>query len=143
MKIRSNEYLQISDVSESLGITPRAIRLYEKLGIIDSPQRTRGRIRLYDKNDLVRIKFVLRLKVLGLSLEEIRELVRIYNENKDLKMVISRVNLILEDHLLEIRQKKTSLCVLEAEIDAFRKNIYGQFPSEGQMCTFPLQLLEN
>ena len=53
----------ITDLAREFGLTTRAIRFYEDHGLL-SPSR-RGRNRVYDKRDLVRLKLTLRGKRLG------------------------------------------------------------------------------
>ncbi|WP_187368918.1 MerR family transcriptional regulator [Baekduia soli] len=69
--------LRIGEVARLVGTTPRTIRYYEELGLLarDHP-REAGRHRLYGEQDVERLREALRLKeLLGISLEELRELV--------------------------------------------------------------------
>jgi DNA-binding transcriptional MerR regulator len=72
--------MQISGLAEMLGITTRTIRLYEKLGLVEPPKRTGGQVRYYEKADVKHFKFVLKVKELGLSLEEMKELTQLYDQ---------------------------------------------------------------
>lgn len=67
----------ISDLSREFAITTRAIRFYEDKGLL-SPER-RGQARIYSSGDRTRLKLILRGKRLGLSLEESREIIDMYN----------------------------------------------------------------
>lgn len=71
------ELLRIGDVARRAGITPRAIRHYEQLGLISAiVAREAGAHRLYGADDVERLAAALRLKeLLGLSLEELGEVV--------------------------------------------------------------------
>jgi len=76
MKLKKTEdHQQIGELSRALGVTTRTLRLYEQMALIDPPQRTEGGIRFYTKDDIRRIKFILKLKELGLSLQQMQELV--------------------------------------------------------------------
>lgn len=127
MRLSSDEYLQISDLAEKLGITTRTIRLYEQMGLVDPPKRTEGRIRVYDKADIKRFKFVLKLKELGLSLNEMKELADIYNQEQMPEKIMPRLIEFLDTHLRSIRNKIASLQSLEKEIAAYRQRIVDQF----------------
>ena len=59
MRLSSDEYMQISDSAKALHITTRTIRLYEQMQLVDPPKRTEGGIRVYEKADIKRFKFVL------------------------------------------------------------------------------------
>ncbi|MDR9401802.1 MAG: heavy metal-responsive transcriptional regulator [Halothece sp. Uz-M2-17] len=65
--------LKISDVSHQLGVNPQTLYFYERIGLIPSPQRTKSGSRLYSEEDVERLSFILRAKSLGLTLEEIKE----------------------------------------------------------------------
>lgn len=124
MRLSNEQFMQISDLAEQLGITARTIRLYEKIGLVNPPKRTEGGVRYYDKSDIKRFKFVLKLKTLGISLEEMKELADIYTrEDKIPEKIMPRLIELLDSHLKNIRQKVVTLKSLETEMDAFRKRI--------------------
>lgn len=65
--------VKIEEVSKLTGLTKRAIRYYEQIGLIDPPERTEGRIRLYTDDDISRLQKVVDAKeVLGFSLQELQ-----------------------------------------------------------------------
>jgi DNA-binding transcriptional MerR regulator len=66
--------LQIGEIAQLLGVTPKTIRHYEKMGRLAQPERTRAGYRLYDAQDLLRLQRIRRLQALGLSLKKIRAL---------------------------------------------------------------------
>jgi DNA-binding transcriptional MerR regulator len=128
MRLSNEDFLQISDLAEKLGITTRTIRLYEKMGLVEPPKRTEGKVRYYEKPDIKRFKFVLKLKALGLSLEEMKELADLFNrEQKVPEKIMPRLLELLDTHLKSIRQKVATLNSLETEIDAYRKRISETF----------------
>ena len=67
-------FLTIGEVCEELGVTQRALRFYETLKLV-APRREQRR-RLYYPTDVERLRAIMKLKSLGLSLREIRELLR-------------------------------------------------------------------
>lgn len=128
MRLSNEELMQISDLSTKLGITTRTIRLYEKLGLVDPPKRTEGRVRYYEKSDVTRFKFVLKLKAIGLSLDEMKELADIYTREESIPdKIMPRLLELLDSHLKNIRQKIATLSSLETEIDAYQKRIAEQY----------------
>jgi DNA-binding transcriptional MerR regulator len=119
--------MQISDLAETLGITTRTIRLYEKLGLVEPPKRTDGRVRYYEKADVKRFKFVLKVKELGLSLEEMKELAQLYDQEHQLpEKIMPRLIELLDTHLKSIKQKVSALQSLEKVISAYRRRIVDQ-----------------
>ena len=73
----SDETMTIREMSEAFGVTPRALRFYESCDLL-SPER-QGQVRLYRKGDRARLKLILRGKRFGFSLEQIREILELYN----------------------------------------------------------------
>ena len=69
-------YLQIGEVAEQLGLTPRTLRYYEEIGLLAPPSRMEGGFRLYSAADIVRLENIVQLKrLLGFSLAEIKQVV--------------------------------------------------------------------
>ncbi|MCJ8012852.1 MerR family transcriptional regulator [Paenibacillus sp. KQZ6P-2] len=75
------EWLKIDDVAKETGLTKRSIRYYEEIGLMKSPERSDGGIRLYTEEDVQQLKnIVLAKKVLGFSLQEIQEFLQIHDQ---------------------------------------------------------------
>lgn len=74
----SGQTWSITALAEEFGITLRAIRHYEDVGLI-SPER-RGSTRVFHPRDRTRLRLILRGKRLGFSLPEIRTIVNMYDE---------------------------------------------------------------
>ena len=124
MKLKAQEdHQQIGELARSLGITTRTLRLYEELGLIDPPQRTEGGIRYYTKEDIRRIRFVLKVKELGLSLKQMQELAEIYRETKMPDRIMPRLIEILDAHTDAIHRKIEKLSSLARDIAEYRKRI--------------------
>lgn len=67
--------LRIQEVADETGLTPRAIRYYEEIGLLAPAARSEGAYRLYDAEDLARLRFIKGLREdAGFSLAEIRQL---------------------------------------------------------------------
>ncbi len=69
--------MYIGDVAASVGLTSQAIRFYERLGLIEKPQRTSAGYRVYSAETVERVPFVKDAQRLGFSLEEIQEVIRL------------------------------------------------------------------
>ena len=67
----------IAELSKEFEITPRTLRFYEDKGILNPARK--GTTRHYSERDRIRLKLALRGKRLGLSLEECREIIDMYN----------------------------------------------------------------
>jgi MerR family transcriptional regulator, repressor of the yfmOP operon len=67
--------LRIQEVGADVGLTPRTIRYYEELGLLKPAARSEGSYRLYDADDLERLRFIKGLRDdAGFSLTEIGQL---------------------------------------------------------------------
>ncbi len=123
MKLSSAEYMQISELAKALHITTRTIRLYEQMGLVEPSKRTVGGIRVYDKTDITRFKFVLKLKTLGLSLQEMKELADLYSREQLPEKIMPRLIELLDSHLAAIRKRVAQLRSLETDIAKYKQKI--------------------
>ena len=72
----------ISELSKKLKITKRAIRHYEEIGIIRS-KRLNNNYRFFDEINVDKLKFLVRARNLGFSLDECKELIVLFkNDNR-------------------------------------------------------------
>src|SRR5208283_120349 len=123
MKLNYEDCIQISDLAKILRITTRTIRLYEQMGLVEPPRRTEGGIRLYEKADIRRFKMVLKVKALGLSLHEIKELADIYSREQLPEKIMPRLIELLNSHLDKIKKRMGQLQSLERDISEYKKKI--------------------
>lgn len=69
---------KIDDVATKTGLTKRAIRYYEEIGLIETLERTDGGVRLYDEEDIEKLnKIVLAKEELGYSLRELQQFIQL------------------------------------------------------------------
>ncbi len=66
--------LTVSKLASSVGLTPDAVRYYERIGLLSTPERSPAGYRLYEEDSIDRLRFVKGAQRLGLKLSEIREL---------------------------------------------------------------------
>jgi DNA-binding transcriptional MerR regulator len=69
--------LGVAEVGRRTGLSRKALRLYEEMGLVEPAGRTDAGYRLYDAEALRRIELVHRAKVLGLSLSEAKEFMHV------------------------------------------------------------------
>lgn len=65
------ERLRIGEAARLVGVTPRTVRHYEKIGLLKETERSESGYRLYSANDLLRLQRVKKLQSLGLSLRQV------------------------------------------------------------------------
>lgn len=69
--------LKRGELAKRLGCNLETIRYYEEIGLIPHPPRSGGRHRIYDAEHVKRLRFILRSRELGFSIDEIRALLAI------------------------------------------------------------------
>lgn len=104
----------ITDLAAEFDITPRAIRFYEDMGLL-APARA-GRNRVYAQRDRTRLKLTLRGKRLGLSLQEVRDLVDLYESPADTAQQLEAFLRTLAAHRAQLERQREDLEVTLAEI---------------------------
>jgi DNA-binding transcriptional MerR regulator len=73
------QMLQIGEVAERVGLSLRSVRFYEESGLLTPAARTDGGFRLYTAEQVERLLLIKRMKPLGFSVEEMRELLSAYD----------------------------------------------------------------
>lgn len=119
----NKQSVQIGELARSLGVTTRTIRYYEEIGLMGPPERLGG-TRTYSRDDMLRLKFILKLKELGISLNEMQELAQNFDVNQqDFHTITPKLLEILELHINKVDKKIASLASLRAEIVEYRTRI--------------------
>jgi len=88
--------MQIGDVAEHTGLSLRTIRYYEEAGLVVPSTRTVGGFRLYTTEDDERLQLIKRMKPLGFTLEEMRDLLRVLDLLADESVEATREALQLQ-----------------------------------------------
>lgn len=113
----------ITDLAREFEVTTRTIRYYEDKGLL-SPQR-QGQRRVYAPRDHVRLRLIMRGKRLGFSLEEIREMIDLYDVDAT---EVSQLNKFLEmirRRQAALRQHQADIAETLAELDQREKDCAG------------------
>jgi len=131
MTQKSSKPVQIGTLAKQLGITTRTIRYYEEIGLMGKTERADGGTRTYSNDDILRLKFILKLKGLGISLKEIHELSDIFDINEqDFHTITPKLIEILDRHIALVDEKMASLSSLRSAIVSYRVRIT-EFLSNG------------
>jgi DNA-binding transcriptional MerR regulator len=123
MENNAEKHYQIGELANLLELSPRTIRYYEEIGLLNSIKRIEGGKRIFTDKDLQRLKFITRLKHLGLTLSEMLELEDIYQIHRTDKKVLSRILELLDGHAGKIDERINNLNKLKADILNFRDKI--------------------
>jgi len=119
----SEEIVSIGEVATSLGLTTRTLRYWEEVGIIESVPRADGATRGYTPYFVRRIKFILKLKELGLTIKEMQDLYIAYGDAKQTDRMIPRLVQILDEHISMVDVKMAKLASLRSEIVDYRQKM--------------------
>jgi DNA-binding transcriptional MerR regulator len=123
---------RIGEVAAKVGMTERTIRYYEELGLLDSVKRLDGGIRVYTDQDIRRLKFIRKLKVLGLSLQEMHELEGIYSSQRSNRTVLARLIELLDAHRATVDGRIAELQALRDEIRSYREHVTQRLQEAGR-----------
>lgn len=105
--------LKVGQVAQQLGINPQTLYFYERIGLIKSPTRTEAGYRLFDEQDIQRLSFISHAKSLGLSLKEIKELLKLQDGQA---LSCQEVYLLLLDKVQQIDRQIEQLEALKTEL---------------------------
>jgi DNA-binding transcriptional MerR regulator len=131
--------LRIGDVARLVGTTPRTIRYYEEIGLLEeAPARPSGRHRIYTQWEVERLREVMRLRdLLGVSLEELKTLLSAEEARAEVREQLRREDvdpqrrreLLLEAlghidrQLALVRHRADELAKLQDELAETRKRV--------------------
>ena len=68
--------MRIGELAQRAGVSAQTVRYYERIGILPGPDRTSSGYRRYAEEDAARLAFITRAKLLGMTLEEIGDILR-------------------------------------------------------------------
>lgn len=105
--------MHIGGVAKKIGLTPDAIRFYERSALLPRPPRTAGGFRQYAETDLETLGFIRRAQRLGFTLKEVRDLLELRHRRLQPCAPVRRR---LEQKLLHVREKLADLQKLEHEL---------------------------
>jgi MerR family transcriptional regulator, mercuric resistance operon regulatory protein len=102
--------MQRAELARRTGSNLETVRYYEKVGLLPAPPRTAAGYRDYDTTHEQRLRFVLRARELGFSLDEIRELLRLVDERDP---PCAEASAVAAAHLDDVRAKIADLKRME------------------------------
>lgn len=124
------ETIRIGELARRTGLTVRTIRYYEELGLLESVKRVENGVRVYTHDDERRLRFVQRLKVLGLTLQEMLELETLYRKERTNRAVLPKLIEMLDRHLTQTDERVAALESLRDQIMRERERIASRLAEE-------------
>jgi DNA-binding transcriptional MerR regulator len=110
-------------VCERAGLSPRTVRYYEELGLLPGVRRKAGARRVYGEDELQRLRFITRLKALGLTLEQIKELNVVHALEGSTRAMLARLDALLGKRLADLDRRIAELGDLRDEISKYRDHV--------------------
>jgi len=123
----------IGTLAEQADVDVETIRYYQRIDLIDKPNKPTRGWRTYPDEALRRIKFIKRAQQLGFSLDEIRGLLRLDSAN-DQQTVCKRTERIVSEKLREVRAKIRDLEQIESTLSRLNE----ECPGEGTAGDCPI-----
>ncbi len=123
------KYYSIKDVSNATGLTSYTIRYYEKIGFLPWLKRDKNGVRIFTESDIKYLECLIFFKKIGMSLDDIKEIIKEGCMIKDFKnglnvhdIIQKRLN-ILDTHIQKLKREREELDkLIAASVD--RRNIY-------------------
>ncbi len=115
---KSKGLVKRGQLARLAGCNIETVRYYENIGLMPEPARTASGHRIYAYKDQARLRFILRSRDLGFSLNDIRSLLGI----EDCKPSCEHVYALTQQHLENLRAKIADLQKLEKTLADMAKN---------------------
>lgn len=121
MSEAQTELLRIGQVSDHSQLPVKTIRFYEERGLIQTAKRTSGGFRLFTPSVLSRLSFIRRSQALGLSLNDIQDILGIADSGqrpcKSVRHKFQEKISEIDERMKQLQQLKEQLQILIAEAD--------------------------
>ena len=114
----ANAGLTIGEAAKRTALTPKAIRLYESRGLLPGLQRTTSGYRVFNAEDVEILSFIRQAKSLDLSLDEVKEILRL-----DDGPPCERVMELLDGHIHRLDQTMGRLKALRRRLVTARSDL--------------------
>ncbi len=123
--------MRIGELGDRLGVNPKTIRYYESIGVLPQPERTASGYRVYDESDVRRITFVKAAQRLGITLDEVKEIVALRERGEPpcryVREILAREVASIDERIDELQRLRDELVTLESVADELPE-------AEGKIC---------
>ena len=126
--------MRIGQVARMTGLSIKAIRYYEAVGVLPPPMRSGRRYRLYGEEDMRRLFLIKQAKRLGVSLREVGELLNLANVGC-CTTVRPGLHAVLEEKLRQINSRIRDLQTLRASIADYAERLPIGTEEDAASCT--------
>jgi DNA-binding transcriptional MerR regulator len=114
--MKDEETYSISELAKRFGITTRTIRYYEELGLLH-PKRSEGGQRIFSKREKTRLHLIFRGKKYGFSLDEIREMIQLFDVDPSGEKQLLRTIEYGKEKIEEVTERIDELVTIRSEME--------------------------
>lgn len=114
--------MNIGEAARRAGLNSRTIRFYESIGLVGAPGRASSGYREYGEKDVHRLRFVAAARALGFAVEEIRQLLALYDDRDRSSADVK--NVVLQ-HVEEIDRKLAELAAMRRTLMHLAERCHG------------------
>src|SRR5665213_1802654 len=119
---RRSGYVDIGAAARASGVSSKMIRHYEDIGLVPAVGRTSAGYRIYGAADVHRLRFVKRARALGFDIEEIGQLLALWNEPRRKSFEVKRLAM---RHVAELERKISELEAMRRSLVDLAEHCHG------------------
>jgi DNA-binding transcriptional MerR regulator len=138
---RDEDSLRVGSVAKAVGIAVQTLHYYERLGLLQKPQRSAANYRIYTREMVRRVRFIKKAQGLGLTLNEIRQILDLKERGRPPCHKVAELG---EKHLREadarLAQLRAFRNLLAKSVDQWRKADRPGRACAGEFCDLIEQL---
>jgi Cu(I)-responsive transcriptional regulator len=114
--------MNIGDAAKASGVSAKMIRHYESIGLLEQAMRTHSGYRQYVDRDLGTLRFIRHARDLGFSLDQIRELLSLWQNRR---RPSRQVKLLAEAHIHELDAKLREFQAMKSTLEHLARSCHG------------------
>ncbi|MDQ4098787.1 MAG: heavy metal-responsive transcriptional regulator [Actinomycetota bacterium] len=123
--------MRIGLLADRAGVTTKAVRFYESRGLLPAPPRTGAGYRDYSEADEARLTFIKTAQRLGLSLDEIREIIALRDRGEQPCRHVAR---LLHEHVAALDRRIDEMRALREELRGLEARASSGEDAAGRYC---------
>ncbi len=124
--------LRVAELAELAGVPASTVRFYERVGLLSPARRTDNGYRLFDPSAVDELAFINRTKGIGMSLEEIIELLTAW-PNTECRLLQDRLRSFLAERIEQIEAQRRELRAFQAQLSTVLGRLASRDPGP-ELC---------
>ena len=123
--------LRVAELAARAGVAPSAVRFYERAGLLSPARRAANGYRVFDESALEELAFIQRAKGIGMSLENIAELVAVWPTGS-CQSLQARMRMHLAGQISAVRLQRAELDTFERQLQTVLDRLSARDPGPEQ-----------